>query len=100
MSDEEKKGLDDELNDDQIREWFNSRDPNRKRIDPFLTEDAREDYSGRASPLTVREKDPKEKVYGVSYTQHRKHIASVARHFAWIGISIGLFAAIIVKLLS
>lgn len=90
--------LDDELDDDQIREWFQSRDPNRKKVDPFLTEEAAELVQGKASPLTI--KSEKEEIeHGVSFSQHTKHVRNVARHFFFFGSSVALTVAIILALI-
>jgi len=85
------------LDDDQIRNWFTSRDPERKKIDPFITEEAAEEFGGRASVLTVKEE--KEKVHGVSFSEHTKQVKNVSINFTWVGISIGLILAIILALI-
>ena len=85
------------LDDDQIRNWFTSRDPERKKINPFITEEAAEEFGGKASVLTVKEEE--EKVHGVSFSEHTKQVKNVSISFTWIGISIGLILAIILALI-
>ena len=85
------------LDDDQIRNWFTSRDPERKKINPFITEEAAEEFGGRASVLTAKEEE--EKVHGVSFSEHTKQVKSVSISFTWVGISIGLISAIILALI-
>jgi len=99
MSNKELSEISEELDDDQIREWFQSRDPDRKKVDPFLTEEAKESLGGKASPLTIKEEIEQEKSYGVSYSQHTKHIRDVARHFFFVGSSAALFVAIILAII-
>lgn len=91
-----EQSIEDLLDDDQIREFFESRDPNREKPSPFLTEEAEEQYSGRASKLkTVSEDTEEEEVYGISYTQHQKHIRQVAFRFTWVGMCLGLLTSIL-----
>ncbi len=85
------------LDDDQIRSWFTSRDPERKKINPFITEEAAEEFGGKASVLKVKEEE--EKVHGVSFSEHTKQVKNVSMNFTWIGISIGLILAIILALI-
>jgi len=86
------------LDDDQLRDWFTSRDPERKKIDPFITEDAAEEFGGKASVLTVK-KEEEEKVHGVSFSEHTKQVKNVSISFTWVGISIGFILAIILALI-
>ena len=95
----DKNTLSEELDDDQIREWFKSRDPNRKKPNPFLTEEAEEAVRGKASTLTVKKEKEEEKLYGISYSQHTKHIREVARHFFFVGSSVALFVAIVLAVI-
>jgi hypothetical protein len=95
--DDEKESLEDILNDDDIRKFFQSRDPDRKKSNPFISEETAEQYGGKASSLTKKE-EVEEKVFGVSFSEHTKHLRQVARHFTWIGISVGLLIAILVAL--
>lgn len=89
--------LEELLGDQDLMEYFVSRDPNRKKIDPFLTEDAQKDYTGKSSVLTkVEKRDDDENTRGVSYSQHQKHVNDVARNYTWVGISVGILFAIIV----
>lgn len=82
------------LDDDQLRNWFQSRDPSRKKPNPFLDEEAQENYGGgKSSSLTIKQ-ETKEKEYGVSYSEHRRHLRQIARHFTFIGISIALIIVI------
>ena len=85
------------LDDDQLRDWFKSRDPERKKIDPFISEEAAEEFGGRASALMVKEEE--EKIHGVSFSEYAKQIKNVSMNFTWIGISIGLILAIILALI-
>ncbi len=95
----DKDDLSKELDDDQLREWFQSRDPNRKKVNPFLTAEAEESVKGKAAPLTITEEAKEEKAYGISYSQHEKNIRDVSRHFFFIGSSVALLIAIILSLL-
>jgi len=88
-----------ELDDEKIREWFLSRDPNRPKPNPFLTEEAEEAFKGKASPLTIKKVEENEKSYGVSYSQHMKHLKEVARHFFFVGTATALFVAIILAVI-
>lgn len=91
--------LEELLGDKDIMEYFLSRDPNRKKADPFLTEDSQKAYTGRASSLTKVEKRDEEDVWGVSYSQHQKHVNDTARNFTWIGISIGIMVAMAITII-
>ncbi len=93
-----EKTLDEELDDDQLREWFASRDPNRTKVNPFLTDEAEESVRGKASPLTTK-KEEKETLHGISYSQHTKSVREVARHFFLIGSAVTLFVAIVLALI-
>lgn len=93
--DDEMKEL---LDDDEIREWFVSRDPERKKVDPFTDEETAEEHKGKASVLTPKE--PTKEIHGVSFSQHVKQIRVTARHYLWIGLSIGFFVAIIITLIK
>ena len=96
ISDEMKELLDDE----QIRKFFQSMDPNRPKTNPFLTDEAEESVRGKASGLTLKQPEAKEeKVYGIADTQHTKHIRDVARHFSLIGSAVALTIAIILSIL-
>lgn len=94
MTDEEN--IKDLLDDDDIRNYFQSRDPNRKKP-VYYTDDDTAHTKGKATALKPKENN--EEVHGVSFTQHVKRTKEAARHFTWIGISIGLFLAIILTLL-
>ena len=94
----DKTGLPEELDDDQIREWFESRDPNRKKIDPFLTDEARESVKGKSTPLVIKE-DKEATEHGISFSQHSMHVRNVARHFFFFGSSVALVVAIILALI-
>ncbi len=98
MSDDKKK-IDDEmedlLDDDDLRKFFQSRDPDRPKSNPFLDADVEESIRGKASTLTPKEVVEEENVYGISYTQHTKHIRDVARHFFLIGSAAALVLAIV-----
>lgn len=94
----DKTKLEEELDDDAIREWFASRDPNRPKVNPFLTDEAEESVRGKASSLTIK-KEEKEKLYGISYSQHTKSVREVARHFFLIGSAVTLFVAIVLALI-
>ena len=85
------------LDDDQLRDWFRSRDPERKKIDPFISEEAAEEFGGQSSVLTVKAEE--EKIHGVSFSEHTKQVKNVSVNFTWIGISIGLILAIILALI-
>ncbi len=82
------------LDDDDIRKFFQSRDPDRLKVDPFLDSDLEESIRGKASTLTPKEAVEEERVYGISYTQHTKHIRDVARHFSLIGSAAALMLAV------
>ena len=98
MTDEEN--IKDLLDDDDIRNFFQSRDPNRKKPDPFLTTESADRYKGKASALTPKENiDDEIEIHGISFTQHVKNIKETARHYLWLGISIGLVLAIVITLL-
>ncbi len=84
--------------DDDLRDYFNSRDPKRKKPSPGLTEEAADQVKGKASVLTPKE--DKKEVHGVSFSQHMKNISETRRRGIWVGISIGLLVAIIVTLLA
>jgi len=85
------------LDDDQLRDWFKSRDPERKKIDPFISEEAAEEFGGKASVLTAKEEE--KKIHGVSFSEHTKQVKNVSINFAWFGVSIGLTLAIILALI-
>lgn len=95
--DEDLKNL---LDDDEIRKYFMSRDPERKKVNPFLTIESEEQYNGKASALKVvaSTEDSEEKEYGISYSQYQKQSKSIAFRFTFIGINAGLLIAIILKL--
>ena len=86
------------LNDDDIRNWFLSRDPDRKKVNPFIDEEAAEMYRGQASSLTPAEEKSNDKVYGISFSQHERHIKNVSKYFTFFGIAIGLIIAIIIAI--
>ena len=92
-SDELKKLLND---DDDLRNYFNSRDPARKKVDPRIDLETAE--QGKASVLTPKKET--EEAHGVSFTQHVKRIREAARHYLWIGLSVGLAIAIVVTLIK
>lgn len=92
MTDEDD--IKDLLDDDDIRNYFQSRDPKRKKT--FINPDETSTTHGKASALKPKED---EEVHGVSFTQHVKRTKEAARHFTWIGISVGLFLAIVLTLL-
>lgn len=94
----DKMDVPEELDDDKIREWFLSRDPNRKKVNPFLTEEAEESVKGKASTLTIKEAQ-KETTHGISFSQHTKHVRNVARHFFFFGSSMALAVAIILAII-
>lgn len=85
------------LDDDQLRDWFKSRDPERKKIDPFISEEAAEEFGGKASTLTIKEEE-EEKVHGISFSEYTKQVKNISINFTWVGISIGLLLAIILAL--
>ena len=93
MTDEDD--IKDLLDDDDIRNYFQSRDPSRKKT--FIDPDETTKFYGKAGALKPKENE--EEVHGVSFTQHVKRTKEAARHFTWIGISIGLFLAIVLTLL-
>lgn len=93
--DDELKEL---LDDDDLRNYFNGRDPNRKKIDPFTDEETANQHKGKASVLAPKEET--EEVHGVSFSQHVKRIREAARHYLWIGLSLGLAIAIVITLLT
>ena len=97
MDDEEN--VKDLLDDDDIRKYFQGRDPTRAKTYPFLTEESEEQYKGKSSSLTTKVKEEKEEVYGVSFTQYTKQLREVSRHFLWIGMSVAFFIAIIITLI-
>ena len=93
MSNEEDE-LKQLLDDDDIRRYFQGRDPERKKPNPGLTEDTADQIQGKASVLTPKvEKD--DDVHGVSFSQHIKSIRETKKHYIWIGICVGLAIAII-----
>ena len=95
MTDEEDmKSL---LDDDDIRKYFKSRDPERKKP-VYYSDDDTVNTKGKATSL--KPKEDTEEVHGVSFTQHVKHIKETARHFSWLGIAIGMFIAIVITLLT
>lgn len=85
------------LDDDQLRDWFKSRDPERKKIDPFISEEAAEEFGGKSSTLAIKEEE--EKVHGISFSEYTKQVKSISINFTWVGISIGLTLAIILALI-
>ena len=93
--DEELKKL---LDDDDIRGYFQGRDPTRKKVDPRIAFEHEEEDKGKASALTPKEET--EEVHGVSFSQHVKRIREAARHYLWIGLSLGLAIAIVVTFLK
>lgn len=84
------------LDDDQLRDWFKSRDPERKKIDPFISEEAAEEFGGKASTLTIKEE---EEIHGISFSEYTKQVKNISVNFTWVGISIGLILAIILALI-
>lgn len=101
MSDDKKidKEMKDLLDDDEIRKFFQGRDPDRPKSNPFLDADVEESIRGKASTLTLKEVVEDETVYGISYTQHTKHIRDVARHFFLIGTAAAFVLAIILAVI-
>ena len=97
MSSEDEKELKAILDDDDIRRYFESRDPNRKLPNPGLTEDTADELKGKASVLTPKEE--KEDVHGVSFTQHVKRIKETLRRGVLGGIALGLLLAIVLTLI-
>lgn len=85
------------LDDDQLRDWFKSRDPERKKIDPFISEETAEEFGGKASTLLVKEEE--EKIHGISFSEYTKQVKNISINFTWVGISIGLILAIILALI-
>lgn len=86
------------MDDDDIRNYFKGRDPDRKKVDPIIDLDAAEQYKGKASALSPKEET--EEIHGVSFSQHIKQIRETARHYIWIGLALGLAIAIIVTLIK
>lgn len=97
---DDKKSVSELLDDDKIREYFLSRDPNRTKPNPFLTVEAEEQYGGKASRLKIigETTETEEKSYGISYSQHQKHVKDVAIKFLGLGISLGLLISIVLFL--
>ena len=93
--DDEMKDL---MDDDEIRNYFNSRDPNRKKVDPIIDLESAEQHKGKASALTPKEET--EEIHGVSFSQHIKQIRETARHYIWIGMALAFTIAIIVTLIK
>lgn len=96
---EDDENVKDLLDDDDIRKYFQGRDPSRAKPKPFLTDEAEETYRGKSSTLTAKIKEEKEEVYGVSFTQYTKQLREVSRHFLWIGMSVAFSIAIIITLI-
>ena len=96
MSVDDKKELKEILDDEDIRKYFQSRDPNRKLPNPGLTEETADELKGKASVL--KPKEEKEDAHGISFTQYIKGIKETLRRGILVGISIGLFLAIILTL--
>lgn len=94
MSNEEDE-LKQLLDDDDIRRYFQGRDPERKKPNPGLTEDIAEQIQGKASALTPKEVKNEDDVHGVSFSQHIKSVRETKKHYIWIGICAGLTIAII-----
>lgn len=90
------KSLETLMNDDQLREWFYSRDPERKKSNPFLTEDAEKQYTGKSSTLTKVEKVEDEKSWGISYSEHDAHLKKTSKTYFWLGVITGLIIAIVI----
>ena len=97
MSDDSEKELKELLDDDDIRKYFQSRDPERKKPNPGLTEDTADQLKGRASALKPKE-EAEDDVHGVSFSQHMKAISNTRRRCILAGISTGLFIAIILTI--
>lgn len=93
---EESDDMKELLDDDDLRTYFNSRDPNRKKVDPNINLETAE--QGKASVLKPKEET--EEVHGVSFSQHVKRIREASRHYLWIGLSLGLAIAIVVTLIK
>lgn len=89
-----KTNMDEVLNDDQLRDWFTSRDPNREKTNPFLDADLEESITGKASSLKLKEQT-EDDTWGISYSAHSKHVRDVGRHFFFIGAGVALIVAII-----
>ena len=87
------------LDDDELRAWFMSRDPERKKNNPFLTDEAAEQFNGKASSLQTVDEDDGEKVWGISFSEHDRHVKKVSNAWFWVGLSTGLLLAIILALL-
>lgn len=95
--------LENQLNhDQQLLDWFKSRDPDRVKASPFSDSETAEQYGAKS---TKPNKSPDSTVQqeqdglGVSFTQHEWHIKYVSRNFTYIGIAIGLFVAIVLALI-
>lgn len=95
------KKTEDLLSDEDIRNWFQSRDPNRKKSNPFLTDDAKEQYTGKASKLKIvgDVKKDEERDWGVSYSEHQRHLKQSSKNFMWIGINGGLLISILLVII-
>ena len=91
--DDEMKEL---LDDDDLRNYFQGRDPKRKKVDPNISLETAE--QGKASVLTPKKET--EEAHGVSFSQHVKQIRVTARHYLWIGLILGLAIAIIITLIK
>lgn len=88
-----------EMDDDDIRRWFESRDPNRKKPNPFITQESAEQYGARPQ-LTQPVSSPDAEVsQGPSFSDHDRHIRETARRFAYMGAAAALAVAIVLVLL-
>jgi hypothetical protein len=91
---DDQEDMKDILDDDDIRNYFKSRDPERKHMNPGLTPEISDSMQGKASVLKTKE-TPDEEIHGVSFTQHTKSINNTKRHFGFLGAIFALIICII-----
>ena len=107
MSDKTSSPKNDDLesqldNDQQLMDWFKSRDPDRVKASPFRDSEMAEQYGAKPTKSNKSQDNTDQQQeqdgLGVSFTQHEWHIKHVSKNFTFIGIAIGLFVAIVLAL--
>lgn len=106
MSNEEQS-IPPELDDEDIRRWFESRDPERKKPNPFITQETAEQWSPKPRGLTSVNSPANSPANSAqsdqpgppTFTEHDRHIREVARRFTYMGAAAALAVAIVLVLL-
>lgn len=103
MSNRNEDTIPPELDDEDIRRWFESRDPERKKPNPFITQETAEQWSPKPRGLTSvnspANSAQSDQPGPPTFTEHDRHIREVARRFTYMGAAAALAVAIVLVLL-